>query len=243
MSVFRSIVFTAALSGLLVGGVVTGLQHLGTVPLIQKGEVYEEQAKASVPAAAAHVHADGTAHIHADGATHAHEAAWEPKDGLERNAYTALANVLTAMGFALVLAGLIIVSGRKPSWREGLFWGLGGFAAFTIAPGLGLPPELPGMPAAALEQRQFWWVATAAATAAGLALLVFNRSFWAAGLAIVLIAAPHVIGAPQLADVHTNVPEALSRKFITAVTITSLVFWVLLGVCTATFQRRFGASA
>ena len=238
MSVFRSIVFTAALSGLLVGGVVTGLQHLGTVPLIQKGEVYEEQAKASAPATPtvaehAHIHANGTAHVH---------AAWEPKDGLERNAYTALANVLTAMGFALVLAGLIIVSGRKPSWREGLFWGLGGFVAFTIAPGLGLPPELPGMPAAALEARQAWWVATAAATAAGLWLLIFKRAVWAAGLAIVLIAAPHVIGAPQPLDAHTNVPEALSRQFVAAVTVTSLVFWSLLGSLTAMFQQRFRAA-
>ena len=32
------------------------------------------------------------------------------------------------------------------SWRQGLFWGFAGFAVFTLAPGLGLPPELPAMP-------------------------------------------------------------------------------------------------
>src|SRR3974390_3265881 len=44
------------------------------------------------------------------------------------------------------------------SWHEGLMWGLAGFAVFTLAPGLGLPPELPGVPAAPLLSRQLWWV-------------------------------------------------------------------------------------
>jgi hypothetical protein len=34
------------------------------------------------------------------------------------------------------------------------------------APAIGLPPELPGIEAAALQSRQLWWVATAVATAA-----------------------------------------------------------------------------
>lgn len=240
MSVFRSIVFTAALSGLIAGAAVTGLQHLGTVPLIQQGEVYEEQAKKAAPAPAASAAPAATVHQHADGSAHVHEAeAWEPAEGLERNAYTALANVLTAIGFALMLAGAFALLGRPVTWREGLFWGLGGFAAFTLAPGLGLPPELPGMPAAALEARQAWWIATAALTAGGLWLIVFKRAAWAAALGIALIAAPHVIGAPQPLDAHSNVPEALSRQFVAAVTVTSLIFWALLGSLTAALQRRF----
>ena len=240
MSVFRSIVFTAALSGLIVGTAVTGLQHLGTVPLIQQGEVFEEAAKKAAAAPVAAPLANATVHQHADGPAHVHEVeAWEPKDGLERNAYTALANVLTAVGFALMLAGAFALLGRTVTWREGLFWGLGGFAAFTLAPGLGLPPELPGMPAAALEARQAWWIATAALTAAGLWLIAFKRVAWAAALGVVLIAAPHVIGAPQPLDAHTNVPEALSRQFVAAVTVTSLVFWALLGSLTAVLQKRF----
>ncbi|MBY0611503.1 MAG: CbtA family protein, partial [Beijerinckiaceae bacterium] len=203
MSVFRSIVFTAALSGLIVGAAVTGLQHLGTVPLIQQGEAFEEQAKKAGPAPAASVAA--TVHQHADGSAHVHEAdAWEPKDGLERNAYTALANVMTGIGFALMLAGAFALLGRPVTWREGLFWGLGGFAAFTLAPGLGLPPELPGMPAAALEARQAWWIATAVLTAAGLWLIAFKRAAWAAALAIILIAAPHVVGANETGVLKTH---------------------------------------
>jgi len=242
MSVFRSIVFSAALSGLIVGAAVTAAQHLGTVPLIQLSETYEHQAaKAEVAKtdAAPHAHAGAkTAGEHQH--QHQHDAtAWEPKDGFERNAYTALANILTAVGFALLLGGLFVLVGRPVSAREGLFWGLAGFAVFTLAPGLGLPPELPGTPAAPIGERQAWWIATAAATAIGLALLVFRRAPWAAIAGLALIAAPHVIGAPRLGDAHSAVPEALSRQFVAVVTVTSLFFWALLGPLTAVLQRRF----
>ena len=69
------------------------------------------------------------------------------------------------------------------TWRDGLLWGLAGFVVFTAAPGLGLPPELPGMPVAPLTARQTLWIATAAATAGGLCLLAFRHTAWAGFLA------------------------------------------------------------
>ena len=234
MSLFRSLLFCAVVVGLIVGGVVTVFQRFGTVPLILQGEVYEEAAREAVP----HEHAAPVAA--APDAGHRHPvAAWEPANGLERDSYTALANILTATGFALVLAAVFALRGHDVGWREGLFWGLGGFAVFTLAPGLGLPPELPGVPAAALASRQIWWVATACATSAGLALLVFRRAPWAAVLGVALIAMPHVAGAPHLAGMHSNIPEALARQFVAAVTVTSLVFWALLGSLTATALGRW----
>ena len=235
MSVFRAIVFAAVVAGAVVGIVVTLAQHFGTVPLILKGEVYERAAEEAAP----HSPAPAT---HEDGA-HAHEtAAWQPQEGFERNAFTAAANVLTAIGFALLLAGIFTLRGRTVTWYDGLLWGLCGFLVFTVAPGLGLPPELPGVPSAPLGMRQVWWVATAAATAGGLALLFLRRSPWAAVLGLCLIAAPHAIGAPHLEHVHTDVPEALSRQFIAAVTLTSLLFWALLGSLTSICYRRFSTA-
>jgi cobalt transporter subunit CbtA len=237
MSVFRSIVFSAVVAGAIVGAVVTVAQQFGTVPLILKGEVYE---RAADEAAAQPVHAAPAAHEHGD---HAHtEAAWEPKAGFERNAFTAAANILTGMGFALLLGGIFALRGRAVTWYEGLLWGLAGFITFTVAPGLGLPPELPGVPAAPLLSRQFWWAATAAATAAGLGLLFLRRSPWAAVLGLCLIALPHLIGAPQLEHVHTDVPEALSHQFVGIVTLTSLLFWTLLGSLTGIAYQRFSAA-
>jgi cobalt transporter subunit CbtA len=237
MSVFRSIVFSAALAGVITGAAITGAQMVGTIPLIQKSEVYERKAEA--PAAVALTAAAQPAHTHDHGAAaHSHEAEWEPTEGLQRNAFTTGANILTAIGFALLLAGIFALRGRAVSWREGLFWGLGGFVVFTAAPGLGLPPELPGMPVADLTLRQTWWIGTACATAAGLGLLVFRKASWAAILGLGLIILPHLIGAPQAPAGHTDVPETLSHSFVVAAVLTSLLFWALLGVLTSiAFQR------
>jgi len=237
MSVFRSIVFSAVVSGAIVGAVVTAAQQFGTVPLILKGEVYEKAADeaaapSAAPAPAAHEHGD---HEH-------NEAAWEPKEGFERNAFTAGANILTAIGFALLLGGIFALRGGNATWREGLLWGLSGFLVFTVAPGLGLPPELPGVPAAPLGLRQVWWLATAAATAVGLGLLFLRRSPAAAVLGLGLIALPHLIGAPHLEHAHTDVPATLSHQFVVAVTLTSLLFWALLGSLTGIVYRRFSAA-
>ena len=238
MSVFRSIVFSAVAAGFVVGAVVTAAQLFSTVPLILKAETYERGATdaAAKPGPAAHEHPDPQ---HAD---HEHGmAAWQPKDGWQRNSFTAAANILTAIGFALLLSGIYALRGHPVTWHEGLLWGLGGFVVFTVAPGLGLPPELPGVPGAPLEARQIWWIATAAATASGLGLLVFRRSVWAAVLGLCLIVSPHLIGAPQLVETHTDVPAALSHQFAVAVTLTSFLFWVLLGSLTSIAYRRFSA--
>jgi len=248
VSLFRAIVLSAMVVGFVAGAAITVVQFFTTVPLILSAEVYErdDAEPAAKPAPAGHDHAahEHAAHEHTatDHAEHDHgSAAWEPTEGLQRHSFTAAANILTAIGFALLLAGIYALRGHPVAWHEGLLWGLAGFAVFTVAPGLGLPPELPGVPAAALEARQIWWIATAGATAAGLALLVLRRSAWAAALGVCLIALPHVVGAPQPAEIHTDVPAALSQQFVVAVTLTSLLFWLLLGSLTSLAYRRFAA--
>ena len=251
MSTFRAIVFASVISGFVVGLLVTVVQQFGTVPLILKAEAFEKAAEthqhdAPVAAGAAvHDHAghDHAAHDHGD---HDH-GAWEPRDGFERNAYTAAANILTAIGFALLLAGFFAVrsgaTGTSISWHEGLLWGLAGFAVFTLAPGLGLPPELPGVPTAPLLSRQIWWLAAVLTTAGGLALIVFRRTVPAAISGVILLTLPHLIGAPELATIETSVPSSLSHQFVTAVTVTSLVFWTLLGGLTSAVFARFDRGA
>lgn len=220
MSLFRNVVLAAALSGLVAGFVLTAIQALGTVPLIIAAEAYETEEPA------AHDHgANGPAHAHEHG-----DEAWMPADGFERFAFTLLANVVTAIGFALVLiVAAELVSGGISGWRQGMLWGLIGFMVFTLAPGLGLPPELPGTPAGPLGARQVWWIATAAATAGGLALLLLRRSLPLAVLGVALIVLPHLAGAPEPESFETAVPEGLHHRFVVAVALTSLVFWALLG--------------
>jgi cobalt transporter subunit CbtA len=238
MSIFRNVVFVAALAGLVSAVVMTALQAFTTVPLILQAEVYEQSAaaqeQAATPAdpAAAGTEAAPPGHVH-------DEEAWEPADGFERYAFTVVANVITGIGFALILVAVSEFAGGIANWRRGLFWGLAGFAVFTLAPGLGLPPELPAMPAADLTGRQIWWWGTVLATAAGLAMIAFRRSPVFALLGVALLVAPHVVGAPQPADFETPIPEGLHHQFVVAVTMTNLVFWVVLGAATGYFRSRF----
>ena len=57
--------------------------------------------------------------------------------GLDRALYTTLFDCLGAFGFALLLAAAFAWRGRI-SWKQGLLWGLAGYASFALAPALGL---------------------------------------------------------------------------------------------------------
>lgn len=234
MTVFRNVVFVAALAGLVAGIVLAALQAYATVPLILKAETYET--------AGGHDHAAdhaGAAPTEAAPAEHAHEEeAWAPADGFERFAYNVGANVLSGIGFALILVVVSELAGGIAGWRQGVFWGFAGFAVFTLAPGLGLPPELPAMPAADLFDRQVWWVATVVATAAGLALIAFRRSVVFALVGVALIVLPHIVGAPQPASHDSPIPADLHHSFVVATTITNLLFWLVLGAVAGLVRLR-----
>ena len=145
---------------------------------------------------------------------------------------TFAANLVAGVGFALLLTGAFLLYGGELNWRRGLLWGLAGFASLAAAPALGLPPELPGEPAAAVFSRQLWWAGTAAATAGGLALAVFPRRVTLKVLGGALIVLPHLIGAPHPADgAASPVPEELTHAFIAASLGANALFWLVLGGC------------
>lgn len=223
MALFRKLVFVAALAGLIAGIAMTVLQTVATVPLILTAETYE--AAGDVPA----VHEPAE-----------EEEGWAPADGLERLAFTSLANVVTAIGFGLVLVAAGELAGGITGWRQGILWGLSGFAVFTLAPGLGLPPELPAMPAGDLHMRQAWWLLTVLATTAGLVLILLRRSPVLAMLGIGIIIAPHILGAPKPESFESPIPKALHHDFVVAVVVTSFIFWALLGGLAGHFRQRFG---
>lgn len=252
MTLFRNVVFIAAIAGLVAGVVLACMQAYATVPLILKAEVYEQAGSghdhAAAPAAPAE-NAAGTmamssaAPAPAEAMAPAEDEGWAPADGFERFGFSVVANIVTGIGFALVLVAVSEFAGGIGNWRQGLFWGLAGFAVFTLAPGLGLPPELPAMPAADLVQRQIWWWATVVATAAGLGLIAFRRSLPLAILAVALIVAPHIVGAPQPDSFETAIPEGLHHQFVVAVTLTNLVFWLMLGMVVGLVRGRFTGAA
>jgi cobalt transporter subunit CbtA len=247
MQMFRRLFIAAASAGLLSGLFVTLVHQVTTVPVILAAEVFEKAADEAAPAAdAATTPAANAASTEESHAAHDHDhgnAEWEPADGFERNTSTALADLLTGVGFALLLIAAYAVAGRAVDWRQGVYWGLAGFAVFMLAPSVGLPPEVPGTAAADLTARQIWWVATALLTAGGLALLFYVREpkpLWVV-VALALIVVPHAIGAPQPDEYHSAAPEALAHRFITATMIASLLFWAVLGALSGYFYKRFVA--
>lgn len=239
MNIFRNVVLVAAFAGLVAGLVMTALQAYYTVPLILQAETFEVAPSAHEHSAAAATEAAPAAPVAA--AHEDDEEGWAPADGAERTALTALANIVTGIGFALLLVVASELAGGILSWRQGLFWGFAGFAVFTLAPGLGLPPELPAMPAAELFDRQVWWIATVAATATGLWLVAFGGSAILAVVGAALMVVPHMIGAPQPISHDSPVPPSLQHDFVVAVTVTNLMFWMLLGAAVSIFRARFAS--
>ena len=217
---------TAGFSGLLAALLLTLLQSFWVAPLILEAETYESSAPA-----AHHEHGSEVA-------AHEHSAeAWSPEDGWQRVLSTTGGNLVVAVGFALMLAGLYTL--RAPTrTAQGLLWGLAGYATFVLAPTMGLPPELPGTAAADLALRQTWWIGTAASTAAGIALIVFGRNWLLKVLGVAILAVPHVIGAPQ-PEVHSMLaPQALEAQFKIASQLTNVAFWLALGLISAWLFRR-----
>jgi cobalt transporter subunit CbtA len=235
---FKSILIAALFAGIAAGVALTAMQTLKVYPLIFAAEEYENGA----PAKAAHTHdnaATSTASATSSDAEHSHggDDEWMPADGLERLFFSLLSNVLISIGFGLVLAALFSVRDVS-TWRQGIIWGFCGFIVVNMAPSLGLPPELPGMPAGDLVARQTWWWSTAFLTASGLALIFLLSGQVFRVLGVVAIALPHIYGAPQPANHHSDVPAALAAEFATATLATNLVFWVILGAVAALAVAR-----
>ncbi len=223
---FRSLVMSALLAGAAAGLLLTVIQQWQVTPIILAAEKFETAA------------AEAPAHEHS-GHSHEHnEATWSPAEGTERMLYTLLANVFAGIGFALLIAAGMGFSGHS-GWRRGLYWGLAGYAVFFVAPTLGLHPDVPGTTAAALVERQLWWISTVAASAAGLALLVFGRSLLLRGVAVILLLMPHLFGAPLPEHAGSLVPQQLSDDFVLATTVVNAIFWISLGLFCGRFLQRF----
>lgn len=216
----------ALAAGFLAAVVVTGLELTLTSPLIVAAERYEtkqtHQADRGLPVVLAHA---GHDHATPDAAPE-----WQPGEGLPRMAFTALATLVGGVGYALMLGAAILACGREPTRQVGVAFAIAGFASVALAPGLGLPPELPGSEAAPLAARQAWWVMTAAATGMGLYLITIRRSLIAILGGLVLIVAPHVAGAPLASEVSSELPAALAAQFAARSLAISFVFWMLIGL-------------
>lgn len=235
----------ALLAGLTAGAVTGAVQVLHLQPLILEAERYEGLAPTG--------HHHGTEEITPTPGIALSEAARDHTRGdvtippretpsFQRIAFLVITSMVSGVAFALLLTAIYTLLAPRKTFpldaRTGALWGLAGFAAFSLAPALGLPPELPGMAAADLSLRQFWWVLTALATAAGLGTLVFGRgNRWGLG-GVALLILPHLIGAPRPPVGEITVPAELVIDFIRFSLGTTGLFWLILGVSFGFFYPR-----
>jgi cobalt transporter subunit CbtA len=219
---FRRAFFAAIMAGIAAGLVMSAVQHFRVTPYILAAEVFEQQA-----------------HSHSAAAAPAAEAeVWSPAEGFGRTAYTVLANIVASIAFALALVGASLLLNLPITPANGALWGLCGFLAFSLAPSAGLPPELPGLPAAELWTRQTWWWFAVATTAGGLAAIARHRSSGHLAVAAILIALPHLIGAPHAPAHETNLPAHLASGFVANALATTAVFWAVLGLILGLINER-----
>lgn len=232
-------VYRLLAGGLFAGfaaGLLAALLHFAFLQeIILTGEQYESGAL---------VHLEPNAGAQGAAAPdHAHGAA--EAQGFGRNALTVLFTCLVYSGYGLMLvAGFALAEalGHRTDAQAGLLWGIAGFAAFQLAPALGLPPELPGTVAADIAARQVWYFGTVLVTGLALALLAFGRGplVWAAAAA--LFAAPHLIGAPEAGQYLGVAPPELAALFASRVLGVGLIVWAALGFVAGALWQRSAAA-
>ncbi len=249
---FKNIIVSAIIVGVIVGALWAVLQNFTTTPIILAAEAYEVSDPVTFDGNGNgngngnHTHDSKQAHETEQANGHGHNPdAWAPNDGFERIGYTILTSILTAIGFAMLILAAMAAS-NKTNLLSGILFGLAGYISFYLAPSFGLAPEIPGSQAAQLEGRQGWWLMTVLLTAAGLACMAFiNSKFRFFGLG--LIAIPHILGAP-LPEHHgfaNSDPIAvaaltnLSNEFIILTGISLLVFWLALGAASSMAAKRY----
>jgi cobalt transporter subunit CbtA len=246
------------LSGGLIAGLVAGLlcallQWWLVEPQILLAEKYEtgELVYFAGVAEAGHDHAamdaaavDGVATDPAATASedhdHTHAAPEAEGPQVARHLWTVLFSILTYAGYGLLVSGVMVLAmdrGHKIGPTEALLYGLAGFLAFQGLPAVGLSPELPGVPAADLNARQLWWVATAVTAIAGLALLAYGRTP-AKLVGAVLLAVPHLVGAPELEAFAGQIPPELAARFAARSLLVGLFAWMTLGFCAGRLLAR-----
>jgi cobalt transporter subunit CbtA len=231
----------ALVAGIVAGIAMTAAQTVKVVPLILHAEKYEK----------APDHHHGAAIEHDAGQDGSHMAAVDAGTsegdggrlfGIGRFGGTLMANLVTGAGFALLLGAIVLISGREITIANAFGWGLCGWFAVQFLPAMGLAPELPGMPAADLAMRQTWWVSAVLASAAGLWAVVFLKKVALRVGGLLLLAIPHLVGAPQPDDIASDVPAHLASEYTVAALATTLFFWLVLAYLLAWSNERFGVA-
>lgn len=159
-----------------------------------------------------------------------------------RDLLSVLFTMVIYCGYAMMLTVLMVLAEDRGlariTPRNGLLWGIAGFVAVQLAPAFSLAPEVPGVAAADVYARMVWWLATAVAAVVAMGLIAFGRGPAAWIGAVVLLVAPHLIGAPMPEAFEGAAPPELAGLFASRALGAGLAVWAMLGVACAWFWQR-----
>jgi len=221
---FTRLVTSALFAGFAAGLIAALLQLYFVQPVLLHAELYEGGDLVHfAPGAVSHAHVD-TGGI-----------------DLVRDVLSILFSTLVYVGYGLILVAAMAAAqerGAEITPRNGLIWGIAGFLAVHFLPAFSLPPELPGSAAADVASRQVWWFGTVAVSALALWLIAFGKSWAVWAVAVVLLLAPHLIGAPH-PDVFVGpVPPELAGMFASRALGVGFAAWAMLGLFGAYFWQK-----
>ena len=239
---FRRLIMNAIGVGVLAGLVMSFMQILTVNPVLLAAESFEQSSAAeqSYPASVTAAKDQAAVQEHAADGHHHSTDAWGPEEGAERNLFTLLSNVMAGIGFAAlvlaVMSQLQLLGIAKISVTKGLAWGVAGFLAFFLAPGIGMPPEIPGAQSASVASRQTWWAIVVVCVSIGLLVLAYAPVKWKV-LGLVSIVFPYLINIPHTEGPVFSHPDpstvesllALHQQFFLVSGISNFVFWIVLG--------------
>jgi cobalt transporter subunit CbtA len=220
------IILSTLVAGLLAGLIMAGIQYLRLTPLIQIAESYESPeteaiAEANKPCVET---MPGMKMCNDNG-----RPSWKPAEGWQRTISTTTASLMTGAGFAILMLGMSMLTNITITKQNGLIWGICGFCAVSLAPAIGLPPQLPGMPTIDLHSRQIWWIATILLTGAATYIWVKARNGWWQLAAIIIAIAPQVFAPIAPAKTESNLPTSLAAEFVSSSLAANLIMWLAIG--------------
>ena len=153
--------------------------------------------------------------------------------------FTFLDYLVLAVGFSFLILAAFLLSGVNVGVGNGILWGLAGYLVFTIAPSLGISPELPGTFFGDLGYKQFSWISISILTALGLWFLVFRKSYILKMIGILIILIPQIV-LPDATNHSTSasIPESLYGEFLINTLVSLFLFWVFLGASSGAILRK-----
>lgn len=163
-----------------------------------------------------------------------------------RDGLSVVFTMLIYSGYALIMIPLMAFAqsrGGRIGARTGILWGIAGFVALHFAPAFSLAPEVPGVAAADVMERQIWWFATVIAAGVAMWLLGYGKGVAAWAVAAVLLLAPHIIGAPEPDTFTGPVPTEIGALFAARALGVGLAAWALLGCLAGYFWSRESSEA